>query len=197
MVQLGFRLLKLTVVTAVAWYDLTRQGAKILNCGQLPLPELATFVVQIVIWTALKIGAALLVLAILDYAYRRIRHERNLRMSPEEMRAELRNLQGDPRTTARRRGLWRQMATGVGKTTIDAEDVVITGDQGIAVVVRYNARTMPAPVVIANGTGRQGARFVALAARAMRRPCIGSSLPGRFMKEPTRIDPSRRAYTSR
>ncbi len=114
--------------------------------------------------TALKIGAALSVLAILDYAYRRIRHERDLRMSPEEMRAELRNLQGDPRTTARRRGLWRQMASGVGKTSIAAEDVVITGDQGTAVVVRYNARTMPAPVVIAKGTGRQGARLVALAA---------------------------------
>ena len=58
--ELVFALLKLAIVTAVAWFDLARQGAEILDCGQLPLPELATFVVQIVIWTALKIGGTAL-----------------------------------------------------------------------------------------------------------------------------------------
>jgi flagellar biosynthetic protein FlhB len=53
-------------------------------------------------------GAAMLAVASLDYLYQRWRLERELRMSPQEFREELREMQGDPRLAARRRDLVRQ-----------------------------------------------------------------------------------------
>ena len=67
---------------------------------------------QILMWTALKIGAALLVLAILDYGYQRWRHEQDLKMTPQELREELKNLEGDPQLRARRKQLQRDLAVG-------------------------------------------------------------------------------------
>ena len=67
---------------------------------------------QILLWTALKVGAALLVLAMLDYAYQRWRHEQDLKMTPQELREELRNLEGDPQLRARRKHVQHDLAVG-------------------------------------------------------------------------------------
>jgi flagellar biosynthesis protein FlhB len=54
----------------------------------------------------------MLALASLDYLYQRWRLERDLHMSPQEFREELREMQGDPRLAARRRDLARQRVQG-------------------------------------------------------------------------------------
>ena len=64
---------------------------------------------QILLWTALKVGAALLVLALLDYAYQWWRHEQDLKMTPQELREELRNLEGNPQVIARRKQVQRDL----------------------------------------------------------------------------------------
>jgi flagellar biosynthesis protein FlhB len=47
---------------------------------------------------------------LLDYAWQRWKYEQDLKMTPEELRRELRESEGDPRLRARRRGAPRQWA---------------------------------------------------------------------------------------
>jgi flagellar biosynthetic protein FlhB len=163
--RLGFGLLKMVVVASVAWFSLAAEKDKALNCGQLPLPELAVFISEMVIGTVLKIGVALVALAGLDYAYQRLRHERDLRMSPQELRAEMRNLQGDPQTAGRRRALWRQFGKNDSLAAVQAASLVVRNSAGQVVALRFNARTGDAPVVAAKGDGSRGKNLLALAAR--------------------------------
>ena len=65
---------------------------------------------EILLWTVLKIGVALLVLAAVDYGYQRWRHEQELKMTPQELREELRNLEGDPQLRSRRKRLQRELS---------------------------------------------------------------------------------------
>jgi flagellar biosynthesis protein FlhB len=102
-VHLGFGLLKLIVIFSVAGVVLYNQREAMLGLVALAPPELAAQMTQMILWTAVKIGAALLVLAILDYAYQRWRYEQDLKMTPQELREELRNLEGDPQLIARRK----------------------------------------------------------------------------------------------
>ncbi len=51
-------------------------------------------------------------MAVVDYGLARYRLERELRMTPEELREEQRELQGDPQVAARRRQLTHQGANG-------------------------------------------------------------------------------------
>jgi flagellar biosynthesis protein FlhB len=112
MARLGFGLLKLTVVFITAGVVLYNQRDTLLELIAMPPPALAAGMVQILLWTTLKIGAALLVLAILDYAYQRWRHEQDLKMTPQELREELKSLEGDPQLKARRKQLQRDLAAG-------------------------------------------------------------------------------------
>ena len=109
-VHLGFGLVKMTVVFVVAGVVIYNQREVLLRLIALPPAALAAEMAQILLWTTLKIGAALLVLAILDYAYQRWRHEQDLKMTPQELREELKNLEGDPQLKARRKQMQRDLA---------------------------------------------------------------------------------------
>jgi len=100
-------ILKLALIGAVAWMSWNSQKDDLANLARLDLPELALYLWQFFAGACLKIATALLVLAILDYLYIRWKFERDLRMTPQEVRDEMRNLEGDSPVTRRRRQIGR------------------------------------------------------------------------------------------
>lgn len=112
MVHLGFGMFKLVVVFAVAGVVLYNQREAMLGLIALPPAVLGERMMQLLLWTAMKIGGALFVLAILDYAYQRWRYEQDLKMTPQELREELKNLEGEPQLTARRKQSQHNLAVG-------------------------------------------------------------------------------------
>ncbi len=107
-VRLLLGVLKLAAVSLVAFWSVYHRRDEILRLTALEPQQIAAAVVDITLWTGLKIAIALGVLAVLDYGYQRWKFEQDLRMTPQELREELKNLQGDPQMLARRRGLQRQ-----------------------------------------------------------------------------------------
>jgi flagellar biosynthesis protein FlhB len=108
-VHLGFGIVKLSIVLAVGGVALYGQRTAILGMTELAPAAIGLQMAEIVVWTALKVGGALLVLALLDYAYQWWRHERDLKMTPQELREELRNLEGNPQLIARRKQVRRDL----------------------------------------------------------------------------------------
>jgi len=109
-IRLAMGLVKMFVVSLAAGWTLYERRDEILNAAGLDLAQLASFVVDILIWTTVKIALALLALAAADYIYQRFRHERDLAMTPQEVREETKSLQGDPQLATRRRQAHRQAA---------------------------------------------------------------------------------------
>ena len=103
--------------------------------------------------TCLKIGIALLILAIFDYGYQRWKHEQDLRMTTQEVREEFKMLQGDPHMAARRRQVQRQLVMHRLKSSVPKADVVVTNPTELAVAIQYDPDTMEAPIVVAKGAG--------------------------------------------
>jgi flagellar biosynthetic protein FlhB len=114
LVQLGFGIFKLAAVVGVACVVLYSQRNAILGLSDLAPSAISRQMTQIVFWTGLKVGAALLVLALLDYAYQWWRHEQDLKMTPQELQEELRNLEGNPQVIARRKQVQRDLAVQRG-----------------------------------------------------------------------------------
>jgi flagellar biosynthesis protein FlhB len=111
MFRLGLGVVKLVIVSAVACVVLYGQRESLLGLSNLTPEGVAWQMTHILLWSALKVGAALLVLAILDYAYQWWRHEQELKMTPQELREELRNIEGDPQVIARRKQVRREAAS--------------------------------------------------------------------------------------
>jgi flagellar biosynthesis protein FlhB len=162
-VRLAMALVKVAIVGAVAWKCVYDQRYEILSLGTRDLPAVAGFVWEFCFWTCLKAAGALLVLGALDYGYQRWKFERDLRMTPQEMREEMRNLQGDPQTAARRRDVERQLVQGRFAQTVPRATLIIIDRGKLAIALLYDERSMDAPQVVAKGAGRTAARIELLA----------------------------------
>jgi flagellar biosynthetic protein FlhB len=162
-VRLGFGLFKILVIAAVAALSLYGERDRVLGLTSMAVPEMALYLVQILFWTAMKIGLALLVLAVLDYGFQRWKYEQDLRMTPQEVREEMKNLEGNPQITARRRQVQRQLALHRLATAVPKADVVITNPTELAVAIQYEPQTMAAPIVVAKGAGVLAQRIRRLA----------------------------------
>ena len=98
-------------------------------------------------------------LAILDLGWVRFKFARQLRMSPEEVKQEQKESEGDPRLKAKIKQLRmsrarRRMLAAVPKAT-----VVITNPTHYAVALAYERGTQAAPRVVAKGMDEVAARI--------------------------------------
>ncbi|GBD21066.1 Flagellar biosynthetic protein FlhB [bacterium HR28] len=112
---------------------------------------------------AVRIGAAYLALAVLDYGYQRWDLEQRLRMTRHELKEELRQTEGDPEIKARIRRLQRQYAMRRMMAQVPTATVVVTNPTHLAVALRYEPTTMRAPVVVAKGAGAVAERITGIA----------------------------------
>lgn len=152
-VRLGFGLFKIAIVAAVAFVCVSKELETILGLSGMSLGEIAVYLPQLLLWTALKIGIALLILAVLDYGYQWWHHEQDLKMTPQEVREEMKNLEGDPQVIARRRQVQRQLVMNRLGTAVPKADVVVTNPTELAIAIQYEPKEMAAPIVVAKGAG--------------------------------------------
>lgn len=162
-VRLGFGLLKVVIISVVAWFSLAAHRDEVLGLGELALPQLAVWMLDILFWTSVKIAGALFLLALVDYGFQWWKHEQDLRMTTQEVREEMKNLQGDPQIIARRRAVQRQLAIGRLSATVPKADVVVTNPTELAIAIQYDSETMAAPIVLAKGAGVLAQRIRELA----------------------------------
>jgi flagellar biosynthetic protein FlhB len=161
--RLGFGLVKVIVVSIVAVTVLWQRWDDVLRASALDIPPLARLLIDIsqetMLWTAL----ALLILAIFDFALHRWKHEQDLRMTHQEVREEMKNLQGDPQIVARRRAIQRQMVLNRIASSVPKAEVVVTNPTELAVAIQYEPDEMAAPIVVAKGAGVLAQRIRRLA----------------------------------
>ncbi len=103
--RLGLGLAKLLVLAGVAATSIWVRREQLLTLAANDFTQSASVAWQLCLSTCLHLGGALLCLAAVDYALARRRFENELRMTPDEMRQEMRELAGNPQVAARRAAL--------------------------------------------------------------------------------------------
>lgn len=192
--KFAMSLAKLTVICLVAWSALKDRVPLIIFAQQMGHLQIFQLGCTMVYEVSLRIGLALLILAIIDFAWQKWKHERDLRMTKQEVKEEMRSMEGDPMIKQRRRQLQMQMASKRLKKDVPTADVVVTNPTEYAVALKYDGTTMHAPKVIAKGQGMIAARIRQLAieagvpilerkplARALYKLCeVGQEIPEQF-----------------
>jgi flagellar biosynthetic protein FlhB len=161
--RLTFGLFKVAVIAAVAGAVLWSRRDDILRASALDIPQLGSFLVDVSLKTVLWTGLALVILALFDYAVQRWKHEQDLKMTHQEIREEMKDLQGDPQIVARRRAIQRQMVLNRISSAVPKADVVVTNPTELAVAIQYEPTEMAAPIVVAKGAGVLAQRIRRLA----------------------------------
>lgn len=114
-----------------------------------------------IIW---RVIFGLMVLAALDYAYQFWKTSRDLMMTRQEVKEEVKNSEGNPQVKARQR---RRRTKTIRQMLVDVPhaDVVVTNPTHLAVALRYDRKTMKAPRIVAKGSRLNALRIREIAAR--------------------------------
>ncbi len=113
---------------------------------------------------ALLLASTLLVLAAIDVPFQLWEHTRNLRMTKQEVRDEMKDTEGRPEVKGRIRQVQRELARRRMMEEVPKADVVVTNPTHYAVALRYE-QGMAAPKVVAKGADQVAARIRELAAQ--------------------------------
>jgi len=159
-------ILKVSLVAMAGWSAIGGRLGQIIAVQQLGFLQIFAMAGDIVFSIGMHIGVLLLILAILDYVYQRFRIERSLRMSKQEVKDEMRSMEGDPVMKNRRRQVAQQRAMQRLKRDVPKADVVVTNPTHFAVALKYDQEKMRAPKVVAKGADFMALRIRQLASDA-------------------------------
>lgn len=135
------------VTFAVLWLDLD----KILMLSHISVQQSFVYIAQLTVKMGLFASGALLLLSLLDYLYQRYDHEKNLRMSKQDIKDEYKKSEGDPLIKSKIKQRQREMAMRRMMQDVPTADVVITNPTHYAIALKYDDSKMDAPVVVAMG----------------------------------------------
>ena len=121
--------------------------------------EAATILVQVL----LILSATMILIVALDVPFELWNHSKQLRMTKQEIRDEMKETDGNPQVKQRIRTLQRQLAEGRMMEDVKTADVVITNPTHYAVALQYLDRPGSAPKVVAKGKDLTALRIRSIA----------------------------------
>ncbi|WP_055108448.1 flagellar biosynthesis protein FlhB [Paenibacillus ihumii] len=144
-------LLKLTIIGYLVYSTIWSERGNIASLGHVTIEDAFYFTSKLTMNLGLKIGAALFVLSVLDYLYQKYDHEKNLKMSKQDVKDEYKKMEGDPLIKGKIRERQRRMALQRMMQEVPKADVIITNPTHFAVALKYEGSEMDAPQVVAKG----------------------------------------------
>ena len=195
-VMLAMNMVKLAVIVAVVAVTLAESMPQLLSAMTVGFESIIALAADVSYTLGLRLALVLIVLALADFAYKRWKHEQDLKMSKQEIKDEMRQMEGDPLLKRRVREVQIQASMRRIKSAVPKADVVVTNPTEFAVAIQYDPEKMSAPTVVAKGRDllAQRIREVAIEAgvpvvqrpalaRAMYRTIeVGEAVPERFYK---------------
>jgi flagellar biosynthesis protein FlhB len=152
-VELFKSVLKLLCVGGIAYLSVRPELASFPPLMQHTVGDILVFTGRTAFKICFFICLALIVLAVLDYAYQRWQYEKDLRMTKQEVRDERKLYEGDPQVKGRIRRMQLEMAQRRMMQAVPEADVVITNPTHLAIALKFDAQKMIAPTVLAKGAG--------------------------------------------
>jgi len=150
-VRLLMGIIKIVICAAVAWFAVVWSIGDILHLSENETNQIASFLVWTILMIALKVAVALVILALIDLMYQRWKHAQDLKMTDQEIREEFKRYEGSPEVRQKRRQIQQELAKQQRTQGTEDADVVVTNPTHYSVALKFDARTMDSPVVVAKG----------------------------------------------
>jgi len=142
---------KFVLVGTVAWFSIAGMWDALMHLGELPLITAITQTGDMAIHLFLVASAALIAVALIDVPFQLWNHNKQLRMTLQEIKDEYKESDGKPEVKGRIRQLQQEMAQQRMMSDVPKADVVITNPTHYAVAIVYQAEKMIAPQLLAKG----------------------------------------------
>jgi flagellar biosynthetic protein FlhB len=150
---------KFGIVAAVAVYVLRKEMPTLLGLGNEPPALAIAHAIQLCGQGLISVASGLLLIAAVDVPYQLWQYANQLKMTREEVRREMKEMEGSPEVKGRIRQVQQEMARSRMMQDVPKADVVVTNPTHFAVALKYDEHRMRAPVVVAKGADVIAARI--------------------------------------
>jgi len=151
LMELVKALLKFIFIAGVTGIVLWVSMPEIIGLSQMDINAALPEVRSLVGSSFIILASTLILIALMDVPFQLWEHNRQLRMTKQEVRDEMKNTEGRPEVKGRIRTLQREMAQRRMMGEVPKADVVVTNPTHYAVALKYDQNTMGAPKVVAKG----------------------------------------------
>lgn len=150
-VELLKSILKFFVVFIVALMLLTGLFEEILGLSLENIPTNFGHAVNMLLGMFMTLTLSLIIIAIIDAPYQKWNHIRQLKMTKQEIKDEMKNTEGNPEIKGRIRRTQMEVANRRMMKEVPNADVVITNPTHYSVALKYDAEIGGAPQMVAKG----------------------------------------------
>ena len=158
-VDLLISIAKIAVLTYVVYDFLKDRWILVLNMYNFTLWQAIELIGDTVIDIGMRICIFFIVIAAIDWKYRKWKFHEDMKMTKQEVKDEYKNAEGDPKVKAQQRARMREASQRRMMSALPKADVVITNPTHLAVAILYDKEKSDAPIVIAKGADYLAAKI--------------------------------------
>ncbi len=148
---------KFSLVAAVLWLLVMRHMTELLQLGNMELQSALAAAGNLLTHAALWLTLSLVLIALIDAPYQKWSYIQRLRMTKQEIKDEMKDMEGRPEVKQQIRRRQREMANNRMMQKVKDADVVITNPEHFAVALSYDPTADGAPLLLAKGSDHMAA----------------------------------------
>lgn len=151
LVKLVISIAKIIVISLVVWQYLKASTETMAALRWAWSMQLLVMMSKLIFGLLLRVCAALVVIALAEVFFQKWKFLEDMKMTKQEVKQERKDTDGSPEVKGRIRRIQVEMSRNRILQEIPKADVVIVNPTHVAVVLKYDTKTMNAPVMVAKG----------------------------------------------
>jgi flagellar biosynthetic protein FlhB len=160
LVHLIASIAKLFFVTTIAWLYINSKLDTFATLRWAWSAQIIAAIAKIIFGLCVRVAIALLAIGIADAIYQKWKHLQDLKMTRQEVKQERKDMEGSPEVKARIRRIQLQMSMKRLMQEVPKASVILLNPTHVAVALRYEAKTMEAPVLVAKGADYMAEKII-------------------------------------
>ena len=156
-------LAKFSLVAVVSSAILWSLVGQLTGLSQEPALDALAHLASLCGWSFFAYSSALILIAAVDVPFQLFQHNKQLKMTLQEVKDEAKETDGRPEVKGRIRALQQELSQRRMMEAVPDADVVITNPTHYAVALKYDQNSNGAPVVVAKGADFVAARIRSVA----------------------------------
>ncbi len=151
LMELVKALAKFALISTVAVSWIYIKSPEFLSLGIASLEVSLAHAASLIAWSFLIVSASVILIAAVDVPFQLWEHTRQLKMTFQEVKDELKETEGSPEVKSKIRQLQREIAQRRMMEEVPKADVIVTNPTHYSVALKYEQQGSGAPIVIAKG----------------------------------------------
>jgi flagellar biosynthetic protein FlhB len=151
LIKLLVSVAKIIIISIIVWKYLQARIESIAAIRWAWTGQIVVQISGILLGLLIRICVVILVIALADVSFQKWKYIKDLMMTKQELKQERKDMEGSPEIKARVRRIQMEMARKRMLKDVAKANVVLVNPTHVAVALKYDPKTMDAPIMVAKG----------------------------------------------